>query len=73
MILIWTLASVQFALSVEISDACNNPDQTVLDIVNVTVSDLTPEIWQTVEYYLYCDDRQLINPLINHTIDARGK
>eukprot|EP00485_Elphidium_margaritaceum_P020299 CAMPEP_0202729194 /NCGR_PEP_ID=MMETSP1385-20130828/186008_1 /ASSEMBLY_ACC=CAM_ASM_000861 /TAXON_ID=933848 /ORGANISM="Elphidium margaritaceum" /LENGTH=602 /DNA_ID=CAMNT_0049395451 /DNA_START=22 /DNA_END=1830 /DNA_ORIENTATION=+ len=74
----WTVASYQFALSVQVSDACADPPNAILQGVNLTVADssiggehLSASTLEIVEYYVYCDAQQYAyNPLLNYTRNA---
>ena len=72
MLLIWIISSWQFAFSVQVSDACNNPQDSILQGVNITnnnnnIDETTIEI---VEYYIYCNNKYPTNPLYNYTQSA---
>ena len=61
MIILLSTASVQFGLSVEISDACDDMASVIVNRLNYTsVKDTNtvfePEITQIAEYYIYCDN-----------------
>ena len=66
---VWTLCAVQFALSVQLSDGCDDPQRSVLEIVNVTQS-ADAATMEIMAYYLECDAVNESNPLLNDTQSA---
>ena len=73
MIVICIIASIQFAISVEISDICNDTPHTIMQAVNVTVEP-SNDVRNIIEYYVYCDEDKLyaINMLYDLTDTAIG-
>jgi len=69
MIMLWIVASYEFAFSVEVSDVCAAPNQAILQAANRT-SNFDNETWEIAEYYLYCDTNHPNNPLITQTTNA---
>ena len=72
MLIIWIISSYQFAFSVQVSDACNDPQNTILQGVNVTNTnkDIDATTIDIVEYYIYCNNQYDYNPLYNYTSSA---
>ncbi|ETO31361.1 hypothetical protein RFI_05757 [Reticulomyxa filosa] len=74
---VWCLASIQFAYSVQVSDACSNSEDSVLQVVNNSLAyssqhDQAVTTYQIVNYYLYCDDAHSYNPLIFDMTEAQA-
>eukprot|EP01084_Bolivina_argentea_P036979 68364_1 len=71
MLFIWLISSIQFAFSVQVSDACVNPQDTILQGINMTDNtNIDYNTYEIVKYYLYCDDNYPYNPLYNYTQTA---
>ena len=72
MINLLCIASVQFGLSIELSDACDTMAWVIVDRLNYTTYDdinvvFTPEMTEAVQNYLHCSDPYNENELISRT------
>ena len=70
MIVLWIIASVEFGISVELADICNNPEDAVVQAINASSLDTSNDTIAILKYYLYCDDDHPNNPLITATNQA---
>jgi hypothetical protein len=72
MICVWLISVWQFAFSVELSDACDDPQSAIEQSARTAYAKQLQEnvTLQIVEYYIYCDEAHAHNPLQEYSNEA---